>query len=286
LSDRSQPSQRSQLPRVLPAGTATPRTLEDLDAEFPSRELFESVRTAVASGGEAPPLAEIPQPRRLGSVDRILLEAHEIHRQACERAKQAQELEERAVVRVSEIEREAYEKGYQQGETAGLEMGRAKMEPALADLNALIEEIGKAHSEVVKANQDGLLGLAKAIATRILHRELSMTPDQIMTTLQEVLALVGSEQRVRLRVSQGDFQFLVEHQSELPALGQLGDLVTFEVDPDMVRGGCLVRTATGLIDATMETMHREMCEALTNPSDEAPSAPPESEDGAPDAAED
>ncbi|MBN1478093.1 hypothetical protein JXA47_15155 [Candidatus Sumerlaeota bacterium] len=286
MSDASPPSQRSHSPRVLPAGVATPRTLEDLDAEFPSRELLESVRTSVVSGGEAPPISGVPRPRRMGSVDRLLLEAHEIHRQACEQAQHAQELEERAVVRVSEIEREAYEKGYQQGEAAGLEMGRAKMEPAIADLNALIESIGRAHSEVVKANQDELLSLAKAIATRILHREISMAPDQIMTTLREVLALVGSEQRVRLRVSQGDFQFLVEHQSELPALGQLGDLVTFEVDPDMVRGGCLVQTATGLIDATMETMHREMCEALTGRSDEEPSVSPDSEDGASDAAED
>jgi flagellar assembly protein FliH len=285
LSDISQSPLRRQATRVLPAGATTPRTLEDLDAEFPSRELLDSVRTSVISGEEAPPIAEIPRPRRLGSVDRILLEAHEIHRQACEQAKRAQELEEQAVVRVSEIEREAYEKGYQQGEAAGLEMGRAKMAPALADLNALVEAVGRAHGEVVKANQDELLDLAKTIATRLLHRELSMTPDQVMTTLQEVLSLVGSEQRVRLRVSQGDFQFLVEHQSELPALGQLGDLVTFEVDPDMVRGGCLVQTATGLIDATMETMHREMCEALTGQSDEVPTACPDSEDGVSDAAE-
>lgn len=236
-----------------------------IDSEFPSESLLRSVREAVLHDRPVPLPEESRQGPRLNPADRLLLEAREIHGRAKQREAESLVLHDQAMARAAEVERDAYHKGYQQGEQAGLEMGQAKMAPMLAEISALLMAIRDAHGQVVEANRSQLVELACAVATRLLHRELEQSPDQIMTTLEEVLGLIGQDQRVKLRLSQVDFQHLLNHQNQIPALSHLGDRVTFEIDPQMVRGGCLVQTSTGQIDATIETMYGEMRRTLSNP---------------------
>jgi flagellar assembly protein FliH len=264
------------VPTVLPAGQVEAAPLPDFDAEFPSPDLIDAVRRSMR-GDQWPDASRRidgresriddrrstfehrPSMKRPCRADRLLLEAQGLFEKARERAHEAER-------RSEEIEREAYLKGFQEGEKAGLEMGQAKLAPLLRDLDTLLTQIAEARTEVVRANQDQLVELATAIALRILHRELEQTPDQILHTVEEALALVGREERVRLRLSQADFQHLIDHRGDLPALAHLGDRVTLEVDPSMVRGGCLVQTSTGMIDATIETMFTEMRQTLNRGS--------------------
>jgi flagellar assembly protein FliH len=189
-------------------------------------------------------------------TDQLLLRARELFAEAERQTQQARHS-------ADEIEREAFELGYRQGEKAGQEIGQAKLAPLLAEVEALLRRLAGAHAQVVRANQDQLVEVALTVAARILHRELEQTPEQILHTAEEVLALVEREQRVRLRLSQADFQVLLDHQGQMPALARLGDRLTFEVDPDMIKGGCLVQTPTGSVDATIETMFAEMRRTLT-----------------------
>lgn len=234
------------------------REMEDLNAEFPSPDLLRSVR-AVASGGNV----DVPAPPR--SPARPLSRTHpnQLLNQARLLFSEAEQRLQDAEVKAAQMEREAYEKGFQQGEAAGMEMGQAKLSPLIAEINSLLAGMAEVHSEVVKFNRDQLVDLGMAIATKIVHRELEQTPEQILHSVEEVLSQVGREQRVRLRLSQIDFQMLLDHQTDLPALARMGDRVTFEVDPEMIRGGCLVQTPTGTIDATIETMLAEMRRELS-----------------------
>jgi flagellar assembly protein FliH len=234
----------------------------EINAEFPSPELLETVRSAVMGEGSADD-SPVTLRGHVSRTDRLLLEAQRLSRQAQEREAAARHLIEESHERAAQIEREAYETGYAQGEAAGLEMGQAKLSPLLREIDNLLAQLRDAHTEVVRANQEQLTDLALAIAARIVHRELELNPDQILTTVEEALSLVGRAQRVRLRVSQADFQNLLDNRDVLPNLQRLGDNVVFEVDPEMIAGGCLAQTETGIIDSTIETMISEMRRALT-----------------------
>lgn len=241
---------------ILSPAQASAKPLAAFDSEFPSPALLKSVeREALGetSAGPAPAKGR----RRLGAADQLLVRARELFQQA------KREVEE-ARADADEIARDAYQEGFRQGEKAGEELGLAKQAPVIEEVDALLGRLADAHRAVVEENKEQLITLALAIVSRILHRTLEAEPDQILQTTEEVLNLVRREQHVRLRLSQTDFQVLLEHQGELPALARLGDRLTFEVDPDMIPGGCIAQTPTGTIDATIESMFDEMRRALTS----------------------
>lgn len=250
------PLTRPRVSSVLPAEACQAASPPDFDAELAGPHELGTERVSPGDTGAGTPLDRELVPMRTGEPE---CRSGEGTRRQREAAEIAQEMERRA----AEVEREAYLKGFQQGEAAGLEMGQAKLAPLLRDLDAVLAQLTRAREEVVRANQAQLVELALAIAARILHREIEQSTDQILQTVEEVLSLVGAGDRVRLRLSQADFQNLLDHQGELPALAHLGDRVTLEVDPAMIRGGCLVLTETGSVDATIETMFDEMRQALT-----------------------
>ncbi len=164
--------------------------------------------------------------------------------------------------RLALLEQEAYEKGFAQGQKDGMELGRQQYESMAAKLRELLRSLEAEIERHVLNLEKPLLSLVKMMAEKVIHREISLGPEVLKNCLQEALQYVVEQSRVRLHLHPEDIEYMDEIVQELAK--EFSRLKDFELVPDesLSRGGCLLETDFGLVDATYERKWREILQKL------------------------
>ncbi len=156
------------------------------------------------------------------------------------------------------LERDAFTKGYAQGERAGLEAGGKRAEAMLRRLAQTLEELSRLRDSMVRQTERELVQLAIAIARRVLHREVSV--DQELTAALAHIALerLGATTPATVRLHPDDYTTVTAAQTA-PLSGRQVEIVP---DPGVARGGCLVESEFGTIDASVDAQVDEIARAV------------------------
>ena len=162
---------------------------------------------------------------------------------------------ESPVVPSAEIEqriRHAREEGRQEGERQlgeQLIQQRAEMQQLL---DGVVTPLRQAVGQVMRDAEQAVTSLALDIAQRLVA-DLPITPEMVAGVVKDALMQVEESAEFHVRLSAADLELLQRSGSQL-ASGQFnGSTVHFHAAPDVSRGGCIVQTRFGIIDARRET---------------------------------
>ncbi len=156
------------------------------------------------------------------------------------------------------LEREAFTKGYAQGERAGLEAGGKRAEAMLRRLAQTLEELSGLRDNMVRQTERELVQLAVAIARRILQREVSVDPELTAALAHIALERIGSATPATVRLHPDDFAIV---SGGHPG-AWIGRQVEVRPDPSIARGGCLLESEFGSIDASVDAQVNEIARAV------------------------
>lgn len=171
----------------------------------------------------------------------------------------AEEREAQLQAQIAEARQAGYKDGYRDGLVAldGFKQSYA------AQVTAQVAAVAAAFRAQLDAMEQqlaqGLSQVAVEIARQAVRSELSTRPGLIEAVAQEALnALVHSARHIRVRLHPDDHHLLT-HQGQLDLDSRGARLVS---DPEVGRGGCIVESDIGLIDARIETRWRRAAAAL------------------------
>jgi flagellar assembly protein FliH len=159
--------------------------------------------------------------------------------------------------RLSHVEREAFVKGYAQGEKSGSEATAKQGEAMLRRLAATIDEVASLRTELMRRTERELVNLALVLAERIVRREVSLDRELLVTMARVAIDRLGERASATIRLNPVDHAALTAGRS-LPIAGP----VEVVADPHVSRGGCLVRSDFGLMDLGIEAQINELSRAL------------------------
>lgn len=110
----------------------------------------------------------------------------------------------------------------------------------------------RAHSQrAQKSAESDLRILAVRIAERILGRELTLSPDAVVDIAAEALRHAGGPKEVLLRVHPDDLKALERGRPRLLERCTHAHAVQLRPDPTVGRGGCIIETELGTVDARL-----------------------------------
>jgi flagellar assembly protein FliH len=167
------------------------------------------------------------------------------------------EIEEKALKRIKEksllIEKEAYEKGFAQGERDGVQLGQKRLEALIQQWKDLLMEMQSQRIDLYQVYERDLVALAFSISKRVLHHELTLHRDVIAFALREAFQHVVDQKKMTVHLNPMDHKYLLTHPEGCPpALKGLEGVNVIE-DPTISRGGCFLETSFGDVDATIES---------------------------------
>jgi len=157
---------------------------------------------------------------------------------------------------MAQLEKTAYENGFLQGEKAGMEIAEQKIEAVMRRYADAILEVSKLRSTLYAQVEREVVKLAVEVAKKILHREIQADPDIIQTLVRVALSHVAEKSAVTVHLSPVDYNHLLEQRAELSQTE--GRDISLLADKSIERGGCLIQTECGDIDARIEEKFREV----------------------------
>lgn len=213
--------------------------------------------TIVLDFGDLARQGEAILERARREADRILAEAR------AEAARLVAGAEERGY-------REGFERGIAEGREEGVAAGRAAAERArAAELDALlaswtgvIDGWERDTGDMLQRAREDLVGLAIAIASRLVRRIIDTDVRVAAAQVEAALELAARSTHVRIRVNPQDAAEIDAMLPDLRARTRAAARVEIVADPAIDRGGTVLRTDHGEIDARLETQLARITRAL------------------------
>jgi flagellar biosynthesis/type III secretory pathway protein FliH len=172
----------------------------------------------------------------------------------------ASDILERAAAEAAALREAARAEGYE----AGRAEARAEIEPAAVALQHAILAVQTDVVERADRLEAHAVDLGLFLAEKVLGGALAVQPERVVETVRGVLRGIVERERITILVSPDDLDLVRDAMSEI--VGSLGGIEHCEVQAErrVGRGGCVVRTTDGDVDARVETKlqrAREVIEA-------------------------
>jgi flagellar assembly protein FliH len=160
------------------------------------------------------------------------------------------------------IEMEAYTKGLEQGQTQGQMMALKKIEPLMATLSRGIDELKRIRQQIIEKHQDQVMEILFLIAEKIIHRQIQLSPEIVLDTVKEAAKHLTETDEIRLRLHPSDFEYLRDIERLLSKHLSGNMEIHFVEDATLDRGGIVIDTEFGEIDASIRSQIDHMKEVL------------------------
>jgi flagellar assembly protein FliH len=185
----------------------------------------------------------------------------------------ARERERRLSARAHEL-RQARDDGYQEGQRDTQAAFETFRQGFAAQAGGHVDAVLAAlQQRLVTLEQDlaqRVAGIALEVAQQVVRSELMLNPAQVVAVTQEALsALLVSARHITVRLNPDDFTLVAEGCAELIAV-RGARLVS---DRSIERGGCLVDSDIGLVDATVASRWQRASAALGRSTTWSPGDP-------------
>jgi flagellar assembly protein FliH len=154
--------------------------------------------------------------------------------------------------------------GHADGLEAGLAEGRAQRAAALAALETAHAELVALRAATAEAVERDAVELAVQLAEKIVAGTLDAQPERVLDVVRGALRRLAERRRVTILVHPDDLEIV--RSAAAGFAGELGGIEHCEVQAErrLTRGGAVVRTDEGQVDASIETQlarARELVEA-------------------------
>jgi flagellar assembly protein FliH len=160
--------------------------------------------------------------------------------------------------RLAALERDAFAKGYAQGERAGAEAGARRSEAMLRRLGETLNEIAGLRERILRQSERQLVELALALARRIVRREVARDDEFLMALARVAVDRLGESSSATIHLHPDDFaRTPARHVEEWSA-----SHVKVVPDAAVPRGGCRVESPFGFVDAGIDAQFQELARAL------------------------
>ncbi|MDH5657282.1 MAG: flagellar assembly protein FliH [Spirochaetia bacterium] len=185
--------------------------------------------------------------------------------QILERAKmEVERMIKEAEMKVAEIEHEAYQKGYDAGREVGFKKGQGEVRRLIDRLGTIVGKAIDIREEIIQASEKQMVEMILIIARKVIKDEIIERKEIVLNNIREALKRIKDRDRVDIRVNFSDLELTTSHKDELIKLMESLRKVNIYEDSRVDRGGVIIETDVGAIDARISTQLKEIEEAIRN----------------------
>lgn len=159
--------------------------------------------------------------------------------------------------RLAQLEREAYENGFAQGQKDGLALGERKAEETGKQMLALLNVLSGLKEQVLRETEAEMIRLSMTVARKIVKKEVSLDPAVVRHSLDSALQFLKDKSFMRVLINPRDMKHL---EAYLPEVAMEQKIRRFELAEDSCvdPGGCVLETGFGRINAGLESQLDEL----------------------------
>jgi flagellar assembly protein FliH len=149
---------------------------------------------------------------------------------------------------------DAQQIGFDAGHAAGRQSLTGEVEAMQVKFARGIGELTGLRLRSRREAEQDVVSLALAVARRILHRELTMAPEALLGLVKAALDKLEAREVHQVRLAPEDAGMVRQFLEQLG----LPQRVEVAADPSLGRGGVIIESSRGLLDASVDTQLSEI----------------------------
>jgi flagellar assembly protein FliH len=201
--------------------------------------------------------------RKNSQAQKIRQEAEDEAKSMLEEARaRAQELEGEIQSKVSRVEKEGFEKGFAEGREQGFEAGGGELQRLTENLQRIISAAIEKRNEIIQESETQVINLVLLIAKKVIKVISENQKNVVINNVVQALRKLKSRGEVVIRVNLADLELTSQHINDFMKMVENVKSVTVLEDSSVDRGGCIIETDFGQIDARISSQLGEIEEKI------------------------
>jgi len=159
---------------------------------------------------------------------------------------------------LSRVSDESYRKGFAEG----AEFQKKEILPVLDAISTMTKMIPLIRKDIIAKTEEQIVRLSLAIAKKVINQEVTTNKEVILGVLKGVAKNISETEGMKIRLNPQDFRYIMEIKKDfLQSIEGVRNAV-FEEDISIKRGGAVVETMFGEVDARLESQMKEIRSAM------------------------
>jgi flagellar assembly protein FliH len=160
-------------------------------------------------------------------------------------------------------EQKSYERGLSDGIRQGRELEKHEILQTLQAMSVIVREMSALKRITLEKMEEEIVRLSLAVAEKVIHLEAATNREVIRGVLKEAIKGIGDRENMKIRVHPQDFHFMIEIKNDfLQSFDGIRNM-TFAEDESIQRGGAIIETVCGEVDARLDQQYNEVKAAMT-----------------------
>jgi len=201
--------------------------------------------------------------RKANQAQKAKQEAEEeAARIVAEAEKRVAELESTARERVEAAEAAAAKKGRDEGREAGYSEGKAEAERLVGRLHVILDRAMDKRAEILQETETQVVELVLLVAKKVVKVISENQKSVVVQNISQALRKLKTKSDVIIRVNLADLELSTEHVKDFVQLAENAKKITVVEDTTVDKGGCVIETDFGEIDARIASQLNELEEKI------------------------
>lgn len=152
-----------------------------------------------------------------------------------------------------EIEKRAYEKGFAQGEAAGLAAGQQQAQALVNQMQSILTDMQTMWQQLLTTYEKQIIDLVCRVAEQVVYGKVEIDQEIVKNVILNAFSVIPEPVGVTIEVNPKDYEYIDTVKEDFfTQIASLKD-VSVSPDPAVSRGGCHIRSRSGDVDASLET---------------------------------
>ena len=182
-------------------------------------------------------------------------EADEIIKKA---EQQAQEILREAEIHHEKNVNESKQHGYDEGHEAGYQSGKQEVQRLIDRLHLITDRVMEKRKVILDETEQQIVELVLLISRKVVKVISESQRNVVMTNVVQSLRKVKGRGDVVIRVNMADVQLTTDHIKDFTDAVESVKNITIAEDSTVDKGGCIIETDFGAIDARISSQLSEL----------------------------
>jgi flagellar assembly protein FliH len=160
------------------------------------------------------------------------------------------------------ISEEQLAEAYQRGREEALAEAGANLVSAADALGEALREISRLREGTLRRSTEDMVRLVMVIAEQVIGAEIATRPEFVLETLKQAMHHALKTDEYQVRVHPDDLAVVTDNKPLFMAAVSGLKNIRLETDPAITRGGCVVESQLGQVDATLDSRLEEIRRSL------------------------
>ena len=154
--------------------------------------------------------------------------------------------------------KEGYDSGYEEGFKKGEAAAREEFNPFLETVQGLISDLSGFRKDMYDQLEREMVKMVVDLAKKVIHFEFSTRDDAVQEMIRLAVQSVLDRESMTIKINPADKGYAESFRPELHHLFSEIKNITFEAHTGVDRGGCVVETNFGVVDARIDKLGEQM----------------------------